>query len=44
MKSMEFVVSESVCDVIIMCAAIAHKVTWSYEDLPFSSWWQCKKE
>ena len=38
---MEFVVSEPLCDVIIMYAAVAHVITWSYGDLPRSSGCQC---
>ena len=44
MESMEFVVSEPVCNVIIMWAAITYEVTWSYGDLPLSSWRHCKKD
>ena len=44
MESMEFVVSEPVCNVIIMWPAITHEVTLSYGDLPLSSWRHCKKE
>ena len=38
-----WILSKRVCDVITIGATIAHEVTWSYGDLPFSSWCHCKK-
>ena len=38
-----WILSKRVCDVITIGTAIAHEVTWSYGNLPFSSWYHCKK-
>ena len=38
----DWILSKRVCDVITI-RAIAHEVTWSYGDLPFSSWCHRKK-